>query len=156
MSRETEKYPGEHDEKILGATMRNQEHFKQCQVFISPTKLDHQTIGQLAELLFGLQKSGDSTPRYSRLFLRPSPWSNIISDGIDSDVSFGDLEIQKWDQLSICWSRSVNGPLRSFVWKLSPFVSLALNIAPNVQICPNHTPQISSNIRTFYFLMQLK
>ena len=35
MSRETEKYPHEHDEKILGATMRNQKHFKQCQVLIS-------------------------------------------------------------------------------------------------------------------------
>ena len=35
MSRETEKYPREHDEKILGATMRNQKHFKQCQVLIS-------------------------------------------------------------------------------------------------------------------------
>ena len=42
--RETEKYPREHDEKILGATRRNQEHFKQCQVFISSAKLDQQMI----------------------------------------------------------------------------------------------------------------
>ena len=139
-SRETEKYPREHDEKILGATMRNQEHFKQCQVFISPSKLEHR-LNNCRNFYLESRKWW-----YSRLFPGPSLWRNIISDGIDCDVSFRDLEIQKWDQLSICWSRSVNGPLRSFVWKLSPIVSLALNIAPNVQIYPNHTPQIFSNI----------
>ena len=59
-SRETEKYPREHDEKILGATMRNQKHSKQCQVLISPA--NDQTIG--GTFIW----SPESQEGYSRLF----------------------------------------------------------------------------------------